>query len=138
MANKGYALLKSDTSSPTGFPQWYKVTKTFTDLAAASTTKSLSIYTLPSFGIVQTVVIYPRIPFTGGGTTTATMSIGRSGVLDSYMTAKDVFSTGTTVGNSPATSFTSTDVSIELTTSGDTNLLTAGEADIYLLITIME
>lgn len=74
-----------------GVFRYKKFTFDFAALSAAATSKSISIFTLPGGGVIDSVKIKHSNEFTGGGVTATTLSVGISGDLAKYAVAFDVF-----------------------------------------------
>lgn len=72
----------------------------FADLTAAATTETLDIYTMQGAAGVMDAFIVLATPFTGGGASTCTISLGEdsSPDVDAYILAKSIFSGGGLVG----------------------------------------
>ncbi len=130
-------------STLSGFLQWVKVSKTFTDLATAGVTNNITLYSLPAKSLVHCVVLKASAAFTGGAIVTYTLSVGIAGSLTKYTAAFDVLQTvGATVSllTVPVTvvaveSFT-TAVDLKLSavsTVGNLDEATTGAVDVYLL-----
>lgn len=124
-------------------PQWIKVTKLYTDFAAASLTNDISIYTLPIKGYIHDVKIVPTTAFSGGVISAATISVGKAGALTKYAIATDTFTGNVTLSaiHTPLVGMESTsgttDIRAAIVVVGvaqTLNNLTAGSVDIYLLI----
>jgi hypothetical protein len=122
----------------------------FRDFAAAAVTGDLDVVGFPGAVLVEGAYAMVNTPFTGGAAATATLSAGTTGSPALYMAAQDVFSTtaatptapkalvgltlvpGTYLGTAATPLATST-VRFRLTTTvGNTNVLTAGVADVFL------
>jgi hypothetical protein len=120
-------------------PKWIKITKTYSDFAAASVTNSPTIYTLPAKGVIHATQLIVTTTFSGGAIATYTLSIGIAGTAAKYNPATNMF-TGATLpsistisgieSSSGSTSITCTAIS----TIGLLNAATQGSVDIYLLV----
>lgn len=122
-------------------PRWYKFTVPYTSLSAASTNVSTSLITLPSGGVVNAARMVITTAFTGGSVSAADITVNA-------LTAGDVIASTSVItiptppvlasplyGNIGGT----TVVGITLITVGDdTQNLTNGSADVYLLISNLE
>ena len=128
-----------------GVSRWVKVTKTYAELAAASTTNNISVYTLPAKGIILNARVIPSTTFSGGGITAYTVTVGVAGNVAIIHNMADVFTGG--VGDlgigisvtSIAYSMTATKDIRLYATSTDANLDQAvqGSVDIYLLVSVL-
>lgn len=133
--SSGYLLY--DILSPT--LSWIKVTKTFSDLSAASLTNDIEVLSLPAKGVIHAVEIVPTTAFTGGLIATYTISVGIAGNFTKYRGATNVF-TGFTLPTPAANiGMESTTVATSIraqaiSTVGLLNAATQGSADIYLLV----
>jgi hypothetical protein len=123
-----------------GALSWTTYTVPYTSFNTASTTQSVTLFTLGAGIMVHAVVIYPTVSFTGGGITAYTLSVGPVGSLTKYASPFDVFQ-AVGGGISQASnclfveSFTGSSV-IDVTatsTSANVNAATAGSATIYVL-----
>ena len=74
-----------------GVPRWIKVTKTYTDLAAASLTNNIEVYSLPAGNVIHATKLKHSASFTGGTIASYTLSVGITGNLVKYLMAFDVF-----------------------------------------------
>lgn len=68
----------SASGGGTSTPQWYKYTKTYADLSAASTTNDVQLLSLPAKGVVHGVYIQHTAAFGGGGIGGYTLDVGIS------------------------------------------------------------
>jgi len=122
-------------------PRWTKISKTYTDFATAGTTSTINLFTVAAGTIIHSVKVKHSATFTGGGVTAATLSVGISGSLTKYVNAHNVFqATGDTVqaiGPSAPTAEdhanTVTTQATLTTTTANTNALTSGTVDIWIL-----
>ena len=60
-------------------PAWIKVTKTFADFAAAATSNTITLFTLPAKGLIHEVFAKHTVQFGGGSLTAYTMRVGVPG-----------------------------------------------------------
>jgi hypothetical protein len=122
-------------------PRWVKYTRDYTYVSAASTTASTLLLTLPSGGVVNAARMVITTAFTGGTVVAATMTVDAQGTGD-IISSTSVITIPTPpvlaaphYGNIGGT----TNVALTIiTTGGNTQDLTAGVADIYLLISNLE
>lgn len=122
-------------------PRWVKVSKTHTDFAAAATTSTINLFTLAAGSIVHSVKVKHSATFTGGGVTAATLSVGIAGTLTKYVNAHNVFqATGDTVlaigPSTPTAENHASTVTVQATlttTTANTNALTSGTVDVWIL-----
>lgn len=121
--------------------RWFKCTidvsaAAFTD---AATSQSITCATLPAGGIVHGVKIKHTARYNGGGSLTFTLSVGISGNTTKYASAFDVFqATGDTVYQVSDTFFSedhtnTTAILATATSDVNVNLVTVGDADIWIL-----
>jgi hypothetical protein len=61
------------------YPGWVKVTKTFTDFAAASQNNTVTVYTLPARGVIHACLIKHTAAFTGGALTAYNLTAVQGG-----------------------------------------------------------
>lgn len=126
-------------------PGWVKFTKTYTDLAAAATTNSITLTTLPARGIVHDCYVNHTVQFAGPGITGYTVTVGISGSLSKYQSSYTVSAAVPTSGPFTTISiarvmesgFATTD--ILLTGGAPVNLdnATAGSVDVYLMMSVL-
>ncbi len=112
------------------------------DFAAAGTTNNLDLTGFPGGLFIEGAFISRVVAFAGGGSATATLSLGTTGDVTKYIAASDVFtgSAGIVVGKTlvPGTVLNTTTptasatIRVQLVTDVNSNLLTAGKADIYI------
>jgi hypothetical protein len=116
------------------------------DFAAAATAKVIDVTNFRAGALIEGAFILLVQNFTGGGNATATFSAGTTGAATAYINAQDVFSgaaandpitrhgatlvPGTALNETHPTA--SATVRFTLTTSVNTNLLTAGIVDVFL------
>lgn len=135
-------------------PKWLRKRVYFTDFAKAATTADLdtqagqTVWTqFPAGDMVLGAFISLVTNFAGGGSATATLSIGTVASPAAYVAATSVFSgapkivvgltqvPGTFVTGSGSYPFVGNGtIRVELITDTNTNVLTTGKADIYLLM----
>lgn len=144
-ATRGYLFTSTNGSIPNTFPQWVKVTKTHSDFSTAGLTNDISIYALPSKGYIHDVKIIPSTAFSGGTISAYTISVGIAGSLTKYAIATNTFTGNTTLTtiHTPLIGLESTSGATDIraqavSVTGLLNAATAGSADIYLLISIIE
>lgn len=73
-------------------PTWRKFTKTFADLAAASTTNSSTIITLPANSVIHTTTMKHSEQFSGGAISAYNLSINGGnlgGTLNGFLAVND-------------------------------------------------
>jgi len=70
---------------------WIRVSKSFSDFAAAALSNDIEIYQLPAGAAVQKVICKHTTPFGGGGIATYTMSVGIATNLVKFLNSFDVF-----------------------------------------------
>lgn len=129
-------------ASPTtaSVPTWTKVTKTYSDLATAATTNTITLATLPAGGVVHAVKVKHSTAFAGGSITSYTVAVGITGDTDKYALAYDVFQAvgastyqlSSVLGGESHTA--TTDLKLTATASHDLDTATAGSVDVWLLI----
>lgn len=114
----------------------------YQDFAAGATTGNLDLTGFPGGLLVEGAFIFSVTNFTGGGAGSATLSAGSTGDAEKYVAATSVFSgspkavvgktivPGTFLNTSTPTAAGT--VRIALVADVNTNLLTAGKADIYI------
>lgn len=128
-------------SLPNIYPQWQKITKTFSNFSVASLTSTITITTLPAKSVVNAVVINPTTAFTGGLIAGYTVSVGMQTNVD-LAPASSMF---TTVTNPFSYSLiaagdinTTEDITATATSlTGLLNAATQGSVDIYLLVSTL-
>jgi hypothetical protein len=122
----------------------------FRDFAAAALTGDLDVVGFPGGVVIEGAGALVNTPFSGGAAATATLSAGTTGSPALYMAAQDVFTTTAATPTAPkalvgltlvpftflgtaATPLALSTVRFRLTTTvGNTNVLTAGVADVFL------
>jgi len=72
-------------------PYFRKITKTFSNLAQATTSFDIELFQLPAGGVIHALKLKHSAAFTGGPISAYTLSIGISTNLTKYMAAKSVF-----------------------------------------------
>ncbi len=122
-------------------PQWIKITRGFASLAAASTTPTFSMYTLPIAGVIHAVKIKHSTAFSGGGVTSYKVSVGISGNNTKYHGLSNELA-GAPSGTNMTIASTvgqedhgaTADIIVAVTCNVNTNLATAGSVDIWILV----
>lgn len=125
------------------FPQWVKVSKTYSDLAAAALSNSITLLTLPAGGVVHAVKLKHSTAFAGGAIATYTVEVGPATDTDKYAPPLDVFQAiGASVyelaGILGGESHTGTTV-IQLTaraTGANLDQASAGAVDVWVLYSV--
>lgn len=135
--------------SPVGALAWVKVTKTYTDLAAANTTNQITVYTLPAKGIVHGAALKTTAAFSGGAIATYSLDLGdstsASGYVNGYngalFTGANWSGSGAklTHGATGSNDLTATmPIYLQATSTGaNLDQATAGSVEIWLLISTM-
>lgn len=123
---------------------WTSYTVAYSDLAAAGTSNSITLASLPAKTVLHAVVIKHSASFTGGTITNYTLSVGVTGTTDKYASAFNVFQApGNTIGQLSGSLFCDnfaapTTVLVTGTSVGGLlNTATAGSATIYLCTTTL-
>jgi hypothetical protein len=131
------------------FPQWVKVTKTYSDFSTAGATSTINIYNAPAGAIVHGVKIKQSTQFSGGTISKYQIDVGVSGQTACFENGFDAHQavaattytfTGETGGGSPtALSHTAaTQITATATSTGDTlNHASQGSVDIWLLLSVV-
>jgi hypothetical protein len=122
-------------------PRWLKVTLGHADLAAAATSNSVALQTLPAGAVVHAVKVKHSEAFAGGAISAYTISVGPSASPTQYINAHNVFqAVGDTVMDSDATvtflthAAAGTDLEVKADSTGaNLNAATAGSVDIWVL-----
>ena len=117
-----------------------KLTKVYSDFADASTSKTITLTTLPAGAVFNSAKAKHSASFTGGAVSAATLEVGISSDHDKYLVAFNVFqATGNaTLGyNTPEVAETHAGAGTAITgtlttTSANTDQLTAGSVDIWI------
>lgn len=127
-----------DTTSA-GTAGWVRVTKTYADFSAASTSSAITIYTLSANQYLLAVAAKHTAAFTGGAIATYTVSLSGPGVGPGALLNVHGAPAAGTNFSVPSTSgfavFTSTNVTATANTSGaNTSAATAGSVDFWLYI----
>jgi hypothetical protein len=119
---------------------WTKHTVTFSDLAAASTTNSITLFAANAKTVITGVIIKHSASFTGGSLASYTVSVGQSGSNAQFASAFDVFQAASNTAfqssdEQQITDFASTiNVTVTATsTGGNLNAATQGSVDIWVL-----
>lgn len=122
---------------------WINIPLTFTQLSAASTTGTATVYTATANQTIHAANMSVTTPFTGGSISAYTVSLGIGGATTRYMTAKDVFTAaavfdGAAIApNLLSVSTTTAVIATATSTSANTNAATAGAATVWLLVSDM-
>lgn len=119
--------------------QWAKYTVTYSQLAAAATTNSITLFSLPAKYLIAGVIIKHSTAFSGGSISAYTVSVGITGSLAKYAAAYNVFqavssNTAQLSGSFNMEDFSSaTNILITATSTGaNLNAATAGSVDIWV------
>jgi hypothetical protein len=141
---KPYKNVSYDGSSSV----WIKITKTFSDFSTAGLSSTVTIYTLPAKCVILSVMMKHNTAFAGGSIATYTVSVGRTGVLQDFITNSNVKQApSSTLSFKPLTamiptvydfSATTDVVASAISTIGNLNTATAGSLDIYLEISTLQ
>lgn len=144
----GSALTAPANVAVTGVPGWVKVSKAYTDFSDASTSKTVTLYTLPARGILHKVVIKSSTAWAGTGVTNVLGSVKNNtntvttldldtAVADSHYSAvedRDTVSTPYT-GLDYVTFAGTRAVALTVDSTGaNLDQLTAGAVDVWLLV----
>lgn len=145
-AANGIATLDAVSLLPSGqlpasAPKWIKVTKLFSDLAAAALLNDIEVYSLPAGAFVHAVKLKHGTPFQGGTIATYTLSVGITGFPVKYLPIFDVFQAAgntvqgfsSTVGTENHGAVTSIRLSA-VSTVGLLNAATQGSVDVWFLV----
>lgn len=147
-------VISSTASLPSGtavagtvgvFPQWVKVTKTYTDWSAAATSNSITVYTLPAGGIVHAWKAKTSTNFQGGTIATYQLnSLGISGNASKYGSANYDMKSAVSATNGAlvtaqystidSQSATTNITATASTTGANLNAATQGSVDIWILV----
>lgn len=127
------------------YPSWIKITKTYSDLAAASTTNNIEVYSLPASSVIHNVVVKHTVAFAGGGISAYTVSVGITSTLDKYALAFNVFQAvaATTLALALLPGMeniggSATSIRLAATsTSANLNAATQGSVDVWLLVSTL-
>jgi hypothetical protein len=76
--------------SASGGPVRYTVTKSYTDLAAASTANDIEILSLPAGGVVWFATLRHTTTFSGGGIVGYIVNLGKTGTENHYVSGRSV------------------------------------------------
>jgi len=130
-----------------GTLRWRKYTVGYADLAAASTTNDVELFTLPAAGVVHAVKMKHSTAFEGGAISAYTVSVGIEGTLAKYAAAFDVFqavdnttfavSDAELAGESHVPAGTSVRAAATAT-GADLDAATAGSVDVWVLWSVTE
>ena len=124
---------------------WVKKRFTYAASSAASTTgAAVTLYTTRGNEHIHKVILNRVTDYSGGAVSAATVAIGKSGTVNKYLTATDIF---TGVSNGMANAVVGTTAGVEVagvaitatvtTTTANADALTAGELEVWLLISDM-
>jgi hypothetical protein len=129
------------TPTLTADPLWHKVVVPESAFTALATEESITLISLPEAGVVHGVALKHSTAFSGGPLTGYTVEVGIAGEEDRYTGAFDVFqAVGDTVGLVAATLDErdhNNAVGVLITaraTDGDVVVATAGEVEVWLLL----
>lgn len=135
----------TDVSIDNSVPRWVKVTKTFTDFSTAGTGKTLTVYTLPTGGVLHAIKAKATAAFAGGAITTYTISGGQTGNTTAILGSFNVH----TVPAFSANSLTNASLCYQelypgggdgvitataISTGANLNAATTGSIDFFLLV----
>ena len=130
-------------------PHWVKYTIPYTSLTAASTTQTITLFTLPAQGKFQGITVKHSTSFTGSGLTAMTLTIGGAGGPTDFMNGFDVFQpVGSTAymdngGNTSGITMAAQNVTATFTSTGmnlgngSVTNLTAGSVNIWVLWSVL-
>jgi hypothetical protein len=121
----------------------------FSQYAAAATTGNFDISGFPGLAVIEGAWVLLSQNFTGGAVATSTFSVGTTASPALYVAATTVFATaatktaptalvgltlvpGTYLGTAAAPASSATIRTQVVTTVGNTNVLTAGQLDLYV------
>jgi hypothetical protein len=123
---------------------WTAYTVSSADLAAAATSNSITLASLPAKTVLHAVVIKHSAAFTGGTITLYTLSVGIAGTTDKYASAFNVLQApGNSIGQLSGSLFCenfAAPTTVQITaasTGGLLNTATTGSATIYLCTTTL-
>lgn len=130
---------------------WIKVSKTYTDLAVASVSNNIEIYSLPAAGYIQMAVMKTTIAFAGTGPFTLYgLTLGITGSTTRYYTSYNGLTavSGTHYAGPGAAVIPTnvpdmkdfgavTSIRLGATASHNLNTATAGAVDIWLLVSVL-
>lgn len=128
------------TVAATGTPRWRKFTVVETNFTAAATSEDIELFTLGAGEIIHAVKIKHSTAFSGGGATSFTLSVGITGTLTKYASAFDVFQAAADTTFQITQNFntenhgSATSIRINAVSDVNVSLLTAGAADIWILV----
>lgn len=120
-------------------PKWRKFTLTYLDLSSPSSTVVYGLISaLPAKSVIHNAVFKVNTSFTGGAVVTAVMALESITTAD-IIPSTSVITVPASLPVSPALLYlnfgSTSDVNLTLTTTGgNTQDLTAGSVDIYILI----
>lgn len=118
---------------------WQKFTAAEADFTAAALSEDIELFQLPAGGIIHAVKIKHSTAFSGGGSTSALMSVGIVGNLEKYASlfdvfqavADDTFQLSDALGSENHGAATS--IRLQLTANVNVSLFTAGAVDLWVL-----
>lgn len=132
-------------ASAQAIPQWVHVGNaiSYISLAAASTTNSIALFTLPAAGVIHGIKVIHSTAFAGASITAYTVSVGIASNVIRYASAFNVFQapSGTSFqltnemiseNNAATTAVVLTAVS----TGANLNAASAGVVDVYALLSV--
>ncbi|MDE2105774.1 MAG: hypothetical protein KGL39_51595 [Patescibacteria group bacterium] len=130
---------------PANYAGWVTVTKTFSDLAAASTSNTITLTTLAQKVVVTAIGLKHTVSFTGGGIAGYQISVGVTGSNNLFINAANVFQAVSDAAyasnqdtfNPTSKSFTSGnwDVTITAASQGaNLNAATQGTVEVSLFV----
>ena len=121
-------------------PQWSHFTFSYTDVKAASTTNTITLFPLPAKSKVIAGTVKASVAFSGGAISAVTMSIGGTVSVTDFMTAFDIQqAVGDTVysdmtANTSGGTMAAQTVSAVFTSVGaNLSALTQGTVEIWVL-----
>ncbi len=124
-------------------PAWFKFTKTFSDFSAAKLTDSIELFTLEDGCLSHAVSVDLVTAFSGGSISAYSLSVGISGDATKYINAFNGM-TGANTGEVQYATLTNETYKNErviyiaaTTVDDDLDKATAGEIDIYALLSKM-
>lgn len=148
VANGGtFGSAATATTNLGAVPQWVHVGAGLTNasFSLGATTNSITLFTLPAGGVVHAIKIKHSVAFGGGSLSAYTISVGISGTLAKLASAFNVFQAASATtfqlstaldeeNESTGTAILATAVS----TGGNLNTATAGNVDIWALLSIAQ
>ena len=127
-----------------GYTHAFKITHANAALVADTGTDitTISLMSLPQNTVVQRVTVIVPTNFTGGSVNAATLDVGRTGDVDEYVDALNVFSNANVTAENTGTvpnvqTASSQDLTVSITPSNDgTDAFDQGEA--YILVALID